>query len=433
MKVFKFGGGSVNSSSSIKKLAEILRSHEGDHLTVVISALGKTTNALEKLASAFYYEPEKIDENYNQIKDYHLSMTSELFPKGHNIFHKLNNTFSKLETHLGLAKEQKTSFDFEYDQIVSYGELLSTMIISSYLDETGLENKWFDARDILFTDNTYREGKVDWERSMKNISESLLPYFVGKPEGAIAVTQGFIGRSADKFMITLGREGSDYTAAIFAYALNATEVTIWKDVPGLLNADPKYFDETLILEQISYSEAIELAYYGATIIHPKTIKPLQNKHIPLYVKSFQNPDAHGSVIFADTKADSVKASYIFKTEQILISLSPHDFSFIAEENISYIFQKLAAYKIKVNLMQNSAISFSICVDDNVQVVNRFIRDLHKNFSVKYNRNLDLITIRHFNQETIDKVVGDSKILLVQKSRSTVQLVLEGFKKSPYYS
>ncbi|MFC1732931.1 aspartate kinase [candidate division KSB1 bacterium] len=423
MKVYKFGGGSLKDSDSIKNLVNILKTQADLPLVVVISALGKTTNALEELTNAYLRHPEKIASSLKPIKEYHFEILKELFPSDHTIFKKMIALFDELENQLQNNPSPSNSYDYEYDQIVSYGELFSTVMISNYLNDRGIKNKWFDARELIQTDNTYREGRITWDITQQQIIKILKPFVTNND--SIAITQGFIGNSENNKSITLGREGSDYSAAIIAYAMDASEVTIWKDVPGLLNADPKYFKETLKLDQISYHEAIELAYYGATIIHPKTIKPLQNKQIPLKVKSFEHPEKPGSLIYCDTISDSIKPSYIFKKDQVLISVSPHDFSFIAEENLGYIFQKLAAYRIKVNMMQNSAISFSVCVDNSNNMTTSFIKDLQKNFSVRYNKQLELITIRHYDQETINKVVGRRKIILEQKSRSTVQLVLEG--------
>jgi len=423
MKVFKFGGGSVKDSKSIKGLAQILKTQTDGPVVVVISALGKTTNALEELTYAYIHQPENISAKYKAVKAYHLNILEELFPSNHPVIQKMDDLFENLEIYLSKKTSATSPYDYEYDQIVSFGELFSTVIISNYLNENEIKNSWFDARELIQTDNTYREGKINWDSTEDQIRKKLTPFLSDK--NTIAITQGFIALSTDNKSITIGREGSDYSAAIIGYVLNASEVTIWKDVPGLLNADPKYYNETQKLNQISYYEAIELAYYGATIIHPKTIKPLQNKQIPLLVKSFENPEKEGSLICYDTISDSIKPSYIFKKNQVLISVSPHDFSFIAEENLGYIFQKLAAYRIKVNMMQNSAISFSICVDNKENRTNSFIEDLQENFSVRYNSDLELITIRHYDQETIEKVVGNRKILLEQKSRSTVQLILEG--------
>jgi aspartate kinase len=305
---------------------------------------------------------------------------------------------------------------------VSLGEIISTKIVNAYLIEASVNSKWLDVRDVIQTDNTYREGKVDWDLTQELVNRNLLP-FLENNNNLVLVTQGFIGGTSENFTTTLGREGSDYSAAILAFTTNAESVTIWKDVPGVLNADPKWFDETKKLEQISYQDAIELAYYGATVIHPKTIKPLQNKKIPLYVKSFLNPEEIGTVI-NDVQTPLPIPSFIFKVNQVLISISPKDFSFIAEDNFSDIFNLFSERQVKVNVMQNSAISFSVSVDNDKRKLPELIKTLQKQYRVLYNDNLELITIRYYDQATIDRVTIDKKILLEVKSRYTVQLVVK---------
>ncbi len=422
MKVFKFGGASVNSSSAVKNVAEILTLYKDYNILTVISAMGKTTNALENLTKAYFNNTTEKESVFSDIKQYHFKLIDELFSdKNNQIFGLITNIFNQLNKKINTSPS--ANFDFEYDQIVSYGEILSTLIVSKYLNYININNIWVDAREIIKTDSIYREGKVDWIKTEKGITQNISPLFE-KDENKIIITQGFIGGSSDGHSITLGREGSDYSAAIFAFGLNAEEMIIWKDVPGVLNADPKFFENTVKLDFISYREAIELAYYGATIIHPKTIKPLQNKNIPLYVKSFLNPENQGSKISTIEKADGLVPSFIFKQNQVLISISPKDFSFIAEDNLSEIFNIISNYKIKINLMQNSAISFSICIDADNRHFDKLILTLQQKFKVKYNSNLDLITIRHYDYATIEKVVHNRKILLEQKSRLTAQLIVE---------
>jgi len=415
MKVFKFGGASVKDANAVKNVATILKRFPNENIIVVISAMGKITNALERLTDAFFYKKENAATVLNEIKKYHLDILDQLFEdKNHAIFNELNNTFVELEW--AIEDEPTHSYNHEYDQIVSMGEIISTKIVSAYLNNVHIKNTWLDVRGIIQTDNTYREGKVDWELT-QNLSQHLAN------QKGIVITQGFIGGTSENFTTTLGREGSDYTAAILAYTTNAESVTIWKDVPGVLNADPKWFDETKKLEQISYQDAIELAYYGATVIHPKTIKPLQNKKIPLYVKSFLSPEEKGTVI-NEMQSPLPIPCFIFKVNQVLISISPKDFSFIIEENLSDIFNLLAEKQVKVNVMQNSAISFSVSVDADERKLPDLIGTLQKDYRVLYNENLELITIRYYDQATIERVTIDKKILLEVKSRNTVQLVVK---------
>ncbi len=427
MKVFKFGGASVKDAEAVKNVATILKRYPHENIVVVVSAMGKVTNALERLTNAFFYSGEhKISEPENtvlvleEIKKFHFDIIEELFPdKNHPLYNEINNVFVELDW--AIEEKPVHSYDHEYDQIVSIGEIISTKIISAYLNHTGIKSKWLDIRDYIQTDNTYREGKVDWELTQSLIDKNLTPA-LSKGEGVV-VTQGFIGGTSENFTTTLGREGSDYTAAILAFTTNAESVTIWKDVPGVLNADPKWFAETKKIEQLSYQDAIELAYYGATIIHPKTIKPLQNKKIPLYVKSFLNPKETGTIINED-QSQLPLPCFIFKVNQVLLSISPKDFSFIVEENFSAIYKLFAEKQVKINMMQNSAISFSVCIDKNFHKLPDLIKTLQKEYRVLYNENLELITIRYYDQTTIDRVTLDKKVLLEVKSRYTVQMVVQ---------
>lgn len=422
MKVFKFGGASVKSAEAVRNVASILKCFPNEDIIVVVSAMGKTTNALEALTDAYFYGKGNAIQLLEEIKKFHFDIIEQLFPgKDHPVYNEINNTFVELDW--AIEDEPTHAYNHEYDQIVSVGEVLSTRIVSAYLEEAGVDNKWMDARDLIQTDNSYREGKVDWELTQSRVNDILLPHFSSQaPAGRIVVTQGFLGGTSENFTTTLGREGSDYTAAILAYTINAKEVTIWKDVPGVLNADPKYFDETKRIDQISYYDAIELAYYGATVIHPKTIKPLQNKKIPLYVRSFLHPGETGTVI-NDILTPLPVPSFIFKVNQVLISISPKDFSFIVEENLSNIFKLFHELQVKVNMMQNSAISFSISVDNDERKIPELIRVLQDDFRVLYNENLELVTIRYYDQATIDRVTTGKQVLLEQKSRHTVQLVV----------
>ena len=425
MKVFKFGGASVKNADAVKNVASILKMFPGEPVAVVISAMGKVTNALEKVVRAYCHKTGEAAALLQEVKDYHAEIMDGLF-EDHNgeVYTKVNNIFVEVEW---VLEEEPREYDFVYDQIVSAGEMLSTCIVSAYLDQLGVANKWLDIRDCLLTDNTYREGKVNWEESATRTKQVLLPMF--NERNPLVVTQGFIGGTSENFTTTLGREGSDYTAAILAYILDAESVTIWKDVPGVLNADPKFFSDAQKLEQLSYHDAIELAYYGASVIHPKTIKPLENKNIPLYVKSFVQPAAKGTMIGKDLQTKPQVPSFIFKSNQLLISLAAKDFSFIAEDNLSAIFSTFAALSVKINLMQNSAISFSVCVDDDEAKTPRLLEKLKKDYWVRYNQGVQLYTIRYYYPSTIDALSTCREILLEQRSRTTAQLVMKEVEKS----
>lgn len=431
MKVFKFGGASVKDANGVRNVATILKRYPNENIVVVVSAMGKVTNALERLTDAYFYASEKKQNQedavsvLNEIKKYHFNIIEQLFPdKQHPIYNEINNAFVELDW--AIEEEATHSYDYEYDQIVSIGEIVSSKIVNAYLNETGVKSKWLDVRDFIQTDNTFREGKVDWELTQKLVDNNLtptLPIAIGTKGEGVIITQGFIGGTSENFTTTLGREGSDYTAAIIAYTANAESVTIWKDVAGVLNADPKWFDQTTKIDQLSYQDAIELAYYGATVIHPKTIKPLQNKKIPLYVKSFLDVEASGTVI-NENQSELPVPCFIFKIKQMLISISPKDFSFIVEENLSAIFNLFAEKQVKINMMQNSAISFSVSVDNDLRKLPDLIKTLQNEYRVLYNEDLELITIRYYDQSTIDRVTLKKQILLEVKSRYTVQLVVK---------
>jgi aspartate kinase len=416
MKVFKFGGASVKDADSVRNVAHILASCNDEKIAAVISAMGKMTNALEKLLAAYYHSSGDVDEEFSKIKEFHLNIAKGLFAdSNHGIFSEIENIFSFLKTKLLLPASD--NYDYEYDQIVPIGEIISSKILSAYLNSTGINNTWIDARSIIRTDNIYREARIDWNKTVELVKASM--QFNNE---RVYVTQGFIGSTAENISTTLGREGSDFSAAILAYSLDAEEVVIWKDVPGVLNADPKYFDNTVKLDRLSYYDAIELAYYGASVIHPKTIKPLQNKKIPLYVKSFANPKLDGTVI-QDDKIELMVPSFIFKMNQVLITISPRDFSFIAEQNLGDIFYKLSGLGIRINVMQNTALSFSISVDRDEKKILQLIKLLETDYIVKYNTNLELVTIRNYDDETIKRVTKNKEILLEEKSRNTMQMVM----------
>lgn len=418
MKVFKFGGASISDCKTIANFGAIVKLHAPSQLIVIVSAMGKTTNALELIADAFCQGLE-TRAHFDALHEWHLAIISQLFDGNAYYSERANGFFDSLSEYL--KREPSENFDYEYDQIVSYGELISSSILADYLTYVGLSAVWVDACHIVRTDNHYKEGAVNWQKTEHKIKKFIEPIIDNNPS-SIVVSQGFVAGTDEYTTTTLGREGSDYSAAIFGYSLQVEDVTIWKDVPGLLNADPKYFEDAIKLNKISYKDAIELAYYGATIIHPKTIKPLQNRSIPLHVKSFINFQEVGSIIGNESDSNHVPC-YIFKRNQVLISIYPIDFSFIAEENLSLIFGLFAHFGVKINLIQNSAISFSVCVDDNPKALKGLIAELQTEFLVKYNLNLELITVRNYDQLTIEKVVRNRKIFAEQKSRSTIQLVV----------
>ena len=415
MKVFKFGGASVNSTAAVRNMAEIVGAYRDEPLVVVVSAMGKTTNMLEQLVPGV----RPIEEHpalLEQVRSYHLQIIQGLFPDADHVVYKdFERLFAQLREQ---TAQTATNYNYDYDQTVCYGELISTTIISHYLRSTGLENKWIDIRQVVRTNSHYREGIVDFDATKKASK------VFQATDCMMYVTQGFIAGTSDGHTTTLGREGSDYSAAILSYCLDAESMTIWKDVPGFLNADPKYFADTVKIEQIPYNEAIELAYYGASVIHPKTVKPIQNKDIRLHIKSFVTPDAEGSVIGPFDTIKPLTPLYIFKNNQTLLSVQPKDFSFIAEDNLQTIFAALAELNIRVNLMQNSALSFSLCIDDNEMLLEQLRQRLTPQFQLRYNRGLQLITIRYYTQQIIDTIVAGRPILLQQRSRTTTQLLVQ---------
>ena len=422
MKVFKFGGASVKDANAVINVGEILTLHAGQKIIVVVSAMGKTTNKLEEILHSIRVQDRaKFVREIDELRAYHYAIMHDLF-KGNDlsIFQKIDAIIEGINELYSTNKLEKPGY--LYDQIVSVGELLSSHIVNDYLVELGKKSSWLDARKMIRTDERHQEANVDWEKSKELIQLEVNRAFL---QSDIVLTQGFIGHTADGSTTTLGREGSDYSAGIFAYCCDAENVTIWKDVPGMLNADPKYFQNTKKLEKISFKEAIELSYYGASVIHPKTIKPLQNKNIPLFVKSFIEPLGAGTEIQSETKDDGLIASFIIKQEQVLFSITPKDFSFIDEQNLHGIFELLAKEQIKINLMQNSALSFSILVDAKKVSIPKLLSVLKNTFNVKYNDNLELVTIRHYNTETIESICKDKIVIIEQKTRHTARFVLKG--------
>ncbi|MFT6198519.1 MAG: aspartate kinase [Vicingaceae bacterium] len=417
MRVFKFGGASVKDAEGVKNAATIIESQLEGKLVVVVSAMGKTTNALEKLLQLHLSRDEAVFKQLEEIKSYHFGVCNDLFVNKNNpVFQELHNTF--VEAEWQIEDEPIGTKGFEYDQLIGLGELLSTRIVSAYLDSKQIENVWVDARDVVRTDNTYQSAKVDWEETEKLIQERF-----SNLSERIAITQGFIGSSSENFTTTLGREGSDFSAAIFASSLNATEVVIWKDVEGMLNADPKHYQSTVKLENISYKEAVELAYYGASVIHPKTVKPLENKRIPLHVKSFKNPTASGSLINRDSSRDRDIPSYIHKENQILVSFSSRDFDFIDEHKLAEIFELFSGIGLSVNILQNSAISFTVVFDNDPSKIDELRKLVSQKYKVTYNEGATLITIRHFTDQIITDLLKDRIVLLEQRTRSTARFVL----------
>lgn len=421
MLVFKFGGASVRDAAAIQNVASILSLYPGKKLTVVVSAMGKSTNKLEEIVEALETKNHKLFSGLvDELEEFHMDIMATLFPERHfKIYQTIEELFEKLRSRYEAVFSENKSF--EYDQVVSLGEVLSSQIVSAYLIDQDFSVQWMDARKLIRTDHSYQEGKVDWDKTEQLVREKMLPSFT---DADILLTQGFIGHTAEGFTTTLGREGSDYTAGILAYCGEAESVTIWKDVPGMLNADPKYFENTKKLEAISFKEAIELSYYGASVIHPKTIQPLQNRNIPLYVKSFLDPKSDGTVIQASSSQDHLIPSYIFKFDQALYSFTPKDFSFIVEENLSVIFGKLSDLYVKINLMQNSALSFSILVDQKKVKRKQLLELFQKEYEVKYNEDLSLVTIRHYDEETINQVTQGKEVLLQQRTRHTARFILK---------
>ena len=414
MKIFKFGGASVKDSESIKNVIRILQSEGIENTLVVISAMGKMTNAFEEVIDAYYANKEDLSQKLSLIEHFHKTIINDLFDKGDSIYEEIDILLGELSWFL--ARNTSRRYNYVYDQIICFGELLSTKIVSAYLLKTGILNTWFDVRNYIKTDSNYRDAKVDWELTKEIISNKL-------DASKLNITQGFIAANDTENTTTLGREGSDYTAGIFAYCLNADSVTIWKDVPGVLNADPRVFPETTLLSQISYEEAIEMAFYGASVIHPKTLQPLERKEIPLLVRSFVNPEETGTRVTKGARLVPYTPCFIVKKNQILVSISALNFSFMVENNISYIFQKLHEYQLKVNLIQNSAISFSVCIDNKFNMFDAFHDELKSQFKIDVLKGVDLYTIRHFDEKAILDIEAKGTSLLTQVNKETSQIVV----------
>jgi aspartate kinase len=418
MLVFKFGGASVKDAEGVINLGNVVNNYIGNQILVVVSAMGKTTNELEKLTNACFNGTDNLHEVFEGIKEYHYHIAHELFGENHPVFNEIANTFVEIDWMI--EDEPHDDYDFIYDQIVSIGELVSTRIVNAWFNHKGITSKWLDVRGYIHTDNTYREGIVDWDKTCASVQKDI-PALLNN---GVVVTQGFLGGTSENFTTTLGREGSDYTASILASCLNAESVTTWKDVPGILNADPKFFSDTIKFDELSYQEAIEMTYYGASVIHPKTIKPLQNANIPLLVKPFTHPDAPGTVIKADVVSKFERPVIIVKQNQVLLSIFTNDYSFISESHLSEIFGVFADHHIKVNLMQTSALSFTACIDYAAERFDKLLLALKELFKVKYNSDLTLTTLRHYTDATLNELTAGRTVLMKQTNRNTAQVVLK---------
>jgi aspartate kinase len=416
MRIFKFGGASVKDAEGIQNLVKVLRHTGYENTLLVVSAMGKTTNAMEDVVNAYFKDKAGLSIAFQEVMNYHNAILSDLFSSDkHPIFQKVSLLFDEVKGFL--AWNKSPNYNFVYDQVVCYGELLSTTILSEYLNGIGITNEWIDVRNLIKTDNSYRDAQVDWEMTQQNVDARLDPK-------RLNLTQGFLGSDENNFSTTLGREGSDYTAAILAFCLDADSVTIWKDVPGVLNADPRYFKETRLLNKISYLEAIELAFYGASVIHPKTLQPLQKKEIPLHVKSFINPADAGTTVGKGIGIEPLVPCFIVKKNQVLMKLSSLDFSFIVEDSISELFKLLHDHKMKVDLIQNSAISFSVCVDNKFGRLHELLNLLKSRFKVVHQEGVSLYTVRHFTNEAVESLINGHDVLLEQRGKETLQLVVK---------
>ena len=418
IKVFKFGGFAVSDAESVKNLVKIISTTSSAQILIIVSAMGKTTDALEKLCKSYVEGNNDVQEILKAIKQFHENIMIELFEtKVHPVFDEIANTFVEIEWML--EDEPHPDYDFNYDQIVSIGEFLSSRIVASYLNENKIDTKWVDARDFIHTDNTYREGIIDM-----NKTRSSMPILKNMLEKQTVITQGFIGGTSENFSTTLGREGSDYSAAIFASCINAESLTVWKDVPGIMNADPRLFEEAKKYEELPYSEALEMAYYGATVIHPKTIKPLQNAGVPLFVRPFLFPEEMGTRIDSTAKLNTDISAIIVKQNQMLLSISLKDFSFIDEHILIYLLQIISEAHIKLNMMQRSALSLSVCFNQDEAKFNKLYDTLKDRFKCKYNEGLDLLTVRHFKRDKLDTILAGRTVMMEQFSRNTAQIILQ---------
>lgn len=414
MKVFKFGGASVKDARGVENVALILQSHIDTPLLIVVSAMGKTTNALERILNNFRSNLDHHGE-LSALKHFHASILETLFPQAHPVFARVEALFFHLESQL----RTDDNYDEVYDQVVSMGELISTVIVHEYLLSKGLSSRWIDARDFVSTDDTFREGKVNWGKTCQLIAK-LEPFF---EQSNFLITQGFIGRTDGGLTTTLGRDGSDFTAAIFASCLKAESVTIWKDVPGVMNSDPKKIPTACVFEELPFREAAEMTFYGASVIHPKTIRPLATHDIPLYVKSFDDPSLPGTKIH-ECRVSELPPLIVFKENQCLVSCKVTDYTFITEDHLRQVFSILAELNIRMNVMQNSAITFSFCFDFRESKLKALLARLQPDFEVYYNTGLTLITIKNYDKVTFDQYRTKPGVLLEQSSRSTLQVLVK---------
>lgn len=422
IKVFKFGGASVKDSEGFRNVGQILQKYSDEKIVVVVSAMGKTTNALEEVVKSFYAQDGQTEALLLKIKSSHVALIQELFPVSQAVLDDINDAFVEIEWVLEEVPHE--DYDYTYDQIVSMGELLSSKILIHYLQYLKISSKWLDVRDVILTDNTYRDARIQWDTTQSNAKHKIIPMLETTNH---IVTQGFIGTTSENFTTTLGREGSDYTAAILSYCLDADSMHIWKDVPGVLTGDPRIFDEVIKMPRISYNEAIEMTYYGAKVIHPKTIKPLQNKQIPLFVRPFLDPSSEGTVI-SDEKEMSYPPVIVIEHDQTLLHISTNDFSFVAEHHLSMIFALLAKHRLKVNMMRNTAISFSVCVNNIPDRIKKFEKELGTEFKMIQDNDLELVTIRHYNEDILKDMKKNKLILFEEKLQDTVQMVVRNLPK-----
>ena len=414
MQILKFGGASVRDADGVRNLEKVLQSVGTEKTLIVISAMGKTTNAPEKVIEHYFNSKHELQSSIQDVKKYHNGILLELFEnESHEVFKVVTALFRELSEFFD--RNKSPDYSFVYDQTIGFGELISTTIVSYYLNHKGVKNKWLDVRELIKTNSYYRNAKVEWALTQSKISEAI-------DEKALHITQGFLGSDGNNFTTTLGREGSDYTAAIFAFCLNAKSVTIWKDVPGVLNADPRFFENPTLLDSLSYEEAIELSYYGASVIHPKTLQPLQQKEIPLYVKCFLEPKNKGTKVGKSLDLSPNVPCYILRKDQILITVSSLDFSYIVEENISHIFKLLHLYKMKVRSIQNSAISFSVCIENSYNHLEPLILQLKAKYNVRLDKAVDLYTIRHYTTDAIEEIQKNKTVLMKQITPKTVQII-----------
>jgi len=420
--VFKFGGASVRDADAIRNMTEILTKCKEKHLLIVVSAMGKTTNGLEGILNAFYNKDGKAFELLEELKQKHFKIMLDLFEQTDEVFAQVNDLFVEIEW--VIEEEPQDSYDYLYDQIVSVGELVSSKIVGAYLNKCGLTTTWLDVRGMILTDNTYREGQVQWKETEERIRKTVSKYH---EQSNFVITQGFIGGTSENFTTTLGREGSDFTAAIFSYCMDAKSMSIWKDVPGILTGDPRLFDSVTKIDRLSYKEAIEMTYYGAKVIHPKTIKPLQNKNIPLYVKSFIDPAGEGTLITSDVE-EQYPPVVVVEKEQVVLQIATRDFSFVAEHHLGYLFKLFAEHRIKINMMQKKAISFSVCATNIPERIAPLLEILKKDFQVHRLDNLELITVRHYHKDMLKGVLKGKMVLLEERIQNTLQMVVRDVPK-----